>query len=103
MAEPRDIEASLADMDRKLRELQRELALVSRREDPEPAPAPEGGQTPHTIRVNEPGPVLEQATARVEELGRRIDELTRLRHELDEATRALIAENSRPSGGGPAR
>jgi prefoldin subunit 5 len=95
MAEPRDIEASLADMDRKLRELQRELALVSRRE--------EGGQTPHTNRVNEPGPVLEQATARVEELGRRIDELTRLRHELDEATRALIAENSRPSGGDPAR
>src|SRR3954451_17329176 len=101
MAEPRDIEASLADMDRKLRELQRELALVSRRE--EAPPPPEGGQTPHTIRVNEPGPVLEQATARVEELGRPIDELTRLRHELDEATTALIAETSRPSGGGPAR
>src|SRR4051794_38056085 len=102
MAEPRDIEASLADMDRKLRELQRELALVSRREEG-PPPPPGGGRTPHTIRVNEPGVVLEQAAARVEEVGGGIDELTGLRHELEEAPRALIAENSRPSGGGPAR
>jgi cell division septum initiation protein DivIVA len=40
MSERRDVQSSLADMDRKLRELQRELAMVSQRPEPAPASAP---------------------------------------------------------------
>lgn len=80
MTERRDLEASLAEMDRKLRELQRELALVSGQGSPAPTAPPAVG------------PVVEEAAARVSELGRRIDDLARLRDELDAATRALQAE-----------
>ena len=87
MSEPRDLEASLAEMDRKLRELQRELELVSRAEpDPAPGPAPAPPPAPEVERV------VEEAAARVSELGRRIDELAMLRDDLDRATQALRAE-----------
>jgi hypothetical protein len=100
MTDARDLESSLAEMDRKLRELQRELALVSQAEEPavppapEPAPAPE----PPPPEPSPPSPasdILEQAAARVAELSRRIDELARLRDDLDEATRGLQAEQKR--------
>jgi prefoldin subunit 5 len=89
MTDPRELESSLAEMDRKLRELQRELELLSRRPDqeqeppPAPPPAPPSGSTSEAI---------EQAAARVAELGRRIDALTDLRKELEEATSALREE-----------
>jgi hypothetical protein len=86
VTERRDLEASLAEMDRKLRELQRELALVSGQGAPaEPAPAPPAAAE----RV---AGVVEEAAARVSELGRRIDELARLRDDLDRATQALRSE-----------
>jgi hypothetical protein len=81
VSDRRDLEASLADLDRKLRELQSELAVVSR----SAAPAPPQEEPPPASTDE----VIEQATARVAELGRRIDDLARLRADLDEATRAL--------------
>jgi hypothetical protein len=92
----RDLEASLAEMDRKLRELQRELALVSPQageeaEEPEPAPPPQAPPAPPPV----PPAAIEQTTERVADLGRRIDELQRLREELDEATRALREDYDR--------
>ena len=96
MNDPRELEASLAEMDGKLRELQRELELLSRRPDeeeeapPPPPPAPPAGSTAGAI---------EQAAARVAELGRRIDSLSDLRKELEEATSALREEQRRASSG----
>jgi prefoldin subunit 5 len=89
MTDPRDLESSLDEMDRKLRELQRELELVSRRPEQEQEPSPPPPAAPSS------GPsagAIEQATARVAELGRRIDALTDLRKELEEATSALREE-----------
>lgn len=79
MTDRGDLEASLAEMDRKLRELQRELDLVARPESP----------GPESVEVEA---VVEEAAARVSELGRRIDELAALRDDLDRATQALRAE-----------
>ncbi|MDX6698139.1 MAG: hypothetical protein QOE65_1536 [Solirubrobacteraceae bacterium] len=93
MSEPRDLEASLAEMDRKLRELQRELALVAGGDDPA-AEAP-AASPPPPAPAPAPDPVarvVEEAAARVSELGRRIDELASLRDDLDRATQALRAE-----------
>jgi hypothetical protein len=45
MTDPRDLESSLAEMDRKLRELQRELALLSRPPGGEPELRPEPGRS----------------------------------------------------------
>jgi hypothetical protein len=110
----RDLEASLAEMDRKLRELQRELALVSPQaeEEPEdeapfftprpPRPAPPPPPPPSPAPASEAAAALEQATERVAELGRRIDELQRLREELDEATRALREDYDRAVPRAPA-
>ena len=92
MTDPRELESSLAEMDRKLRELQRELELLSQRPDqeqeppPSPSPAPPSGSTAGAI---------EQAAARVAELWRRIDALTDLRKELEQATSALLEEQRR--------
>ena len=86
MTERRDLEASLAEMDRKLRELQRELELVGRPE----AGAPQAG--PRDAERVEVEAVVEEAAARVSELGRRIDELAALRNDLDRATEALRTE-----------
>jgi prefoldin subunit 5 len=74
-----DLEARLAELDRKLRELQSELAAVSRSADSSPREEPPAS----------PDEVVEQAAARVAELGRRIDDLVRLRADLDEATEEL--------------
>ena len=89
-------------MDRKLRELQRELALVSGQGAP--------GTAPERPRELEPEPdpvagVVEETAARVAELGRRIDELSQLRDDLDRATQALRAEfrAARPPVAGPRR
>lgn len=95
MTDRGDLEASLAEMDRKLRELQRELDLVAR-----PEGAGGGGPAPVGDRPGGAGPgasgeveaVVEEAAARVSELGRRIDELAALRDDLDRATQALRAE-----------
>ena len=92
VTDPRELESSLAEMDRKLRELQRELELLSQRPDqeqetpPSPPSPPPSGSTAGAI---------EQAAARVAELGRRIDGLTDLRKELEEATTALREEQRR--------
>jgi hypothetical protein len=112
MTDPRDLEANLAEMDSKLRELQRELALLSRpsegepeREpdpepelelEPEPEPEPPG---PSAVPVS----AIEQAAARVAELGRRIDGLTDLRNELDRASRALREEQRRSTSSEPSQ
>jgi DNA repair exonuclease SbcCD ATPase subunit len=100
MTDPRELESSLAEMDRKLRELQQELALLSRRPEqeqeppPAPPPAPPPGSTAGAI---------EQAAARVAELGRRIDALTDLRKELEEATSALREEQRRAASSQPSQ
>ena len=100
MTDPRELESSLAEMDRKLRELQQELALLSRRPEqeqeppPAPPPAPPPGSTVGAI---------EQAAARVAELGRRIDALTDLRKELEEATSALREEQRRAASSQPSQ
>ncbi|MDX6669725.1 MAG: hypothetical protein QOI91_88 [Solirubrobacteraceae bacterium] len=97
MTDRRDLEASLAEMDRKLRELQRELELVSApsQEPAEPAHAPEPEPAPAPDPIES---VVEEAAARVGELGRRIDDLARLRDDLDGATQALRTEyRSRPA------
>ncbi|MDX6649829.1 MAG: hypothetical protein QOJ97_1780 [Solirubrobacteraceae bacterium] len=101
MTDRRDLEASLAEMDRKLRELQRELELVSApsQEPAEPEPAPQPAPAPEPEPAPDPiESVVEEAAARVGELGRRIDDLARLRDDLDGATQALRTEyRSRPA------
>ncbi|HVE68981.1 MAG TPA: hypothetical protein VNB64_10415 [Solirubrobacteraceae bacterium] len=100
MTDRRDLEASLAEMDRKLRELQRELELVGRPQSApggEAAPGEEAagggpGSAEAASRGIEVEAVVEEAAARVSELGRRIDELAALRTDLDRATEALRAE-----------
>jgi hypothetical protein len=87
MTDRRDLEASLAEMDRKLRELQRELELVSA-----PADAPSQAPPPPEPEPDPVAGVVEEAAARVSELGRRIDDLARLREDLDRATQALRAD-----------
>jgi hypothetical protein len=93
-----ELEASLAEMERRLRQLQADLSSVGagpasagaarRAAEPfagTPAPAP---------RRSAP---VDLAVERVEELGRRLDDLQGLRAELEEATRALRDE---VAGGG---
>ena len=89
MTDPRELESSLDEMDRKLRELQRELELLSRRPDQEQEPSPPPPAAPSSEST---AGAIEQATARVAELGRRIDALIDLRKELEEATSALREE-----------
>jgi hypothetical protein len=88
-------------MDRKLRELQRELELLSRPPEQEPEregeqeqepPPPPPPSPPNPPPAASPAGAIEQAAARVAELGRRIDALTDLRKELEEATSALREE-----------
>jgi hypothetical protein len=123
-----ELEASLAEIDRKLRDLQRELRVVvgsgtasepareavARAPDPEPPPPP----PPAPPRAPDPPPppppppppapepprsrLLDDTAERVAELGRRIDELQRLGEDLEEATRALQEEFSRTAGAGAA-
>jgi hypothetical protein len=92
MTDPRELESSLAEMDRKLRELQRELELLSRPAEDEPEPPPPPPPAPASAS---PGGEIEHAAARVAELGRRIDALVDLRKELDNATGALQEEQRR--------
>jgi hypothetical protein len=92
MTDPRELESSLAEMDRKLRELQRELELLSQRPDQEPETAPSPPSPPPSGTTAD---AIEEAAARVAELGRRIDGLTDLRKELEEATSALREEQRR--------
>ncbi|HEV7462126.1 MAG TPA: hypothetical protein VGN78_16455 [Solirubrobacteraceae bacterium] len=139
MTERRDVQSSLADMDRKLRELQRELAMVSRGPEetaasppaPEP-PAPAASSAapepppPPTIPTSPPPPpaappgapeasadaeaqaqaivadaraeaarIVDQAAARVAAIGEQIDELQRLRDDLQRSARALVDEYER--------
>jgi len=90
MTEPRDLEASLSEMNRKLHELQQELARLTEGAEPPPEPAPAPAANPEAE-------ALETATARVTELSRRIDELVELRKELENATRTLQEEHARAS------
>jgi hypothetical protein len=101
MTDPRDLESSLAEMDRKLRELQRELELLPR--PPEPGAGSEAERGPEPPPAALPPPpaappaaspagTIEHAAERVAELGRRIDALADLRKELDQATSALQEE-----------
>ena len=109
MTERRDVQSSLADMDRKLRELQRELAMVGRSpEQPAPAPVPEPPQPPAaapagaTVETDaqaeaivadaraEAARIVDQAGARVAAIGEQIDELQRLRDDLQRSARALV-------------
>jgi hypothetical protein len=96
MTDPRELEASLAEMDRKLRELQRELELLSRGPDHEQEPPPPPPPSPPSGSA---AGAIEQAAARVAELGRRIDALIDLRKELEDATSALRDEQRRAASG----
>ena len=104
-------------MDRKLRELQRELAMVGRRPDePAPPPAPEPPPPPpppapapteatgdadaqaQAIVAEaraEAARIVDQAAVRVEAIGEQIDELQRLRDDLQRSSRALVDEYER--------
>ena len=100
MTDPRHLESSLAEMDRKLRELQRELDLLSRppQEEEEPPPTP----PPSPPSVSAAG-AIEEAAARVDELGRRIDALADLRKELDIAASALREEQRQAASREPSQ
>ena len=94
-----ELEAGLAEIDRKLRDLQRELQAVTAR--PEPAPPEPAPPPPPPPPPPEPAPrsrLLDDTAERVSELSRRIDELQRLGEELEEATRALQEEFARSGG-----
>ena len=86
MTERRDLEASLAEMDSKLRELQRELAgLATVRDAGAASAAPPSAAPPRD-------------DGRIAELGRRVDRLAALCSEVQDATRSLRDE----LGGGAA-
>jgi hypothetical protein len=112
--ERRDVQSSLADMDRKLRELQRELAMVGRSpEEPAPPPVPDPPQPPLAAPAEaaaeaggraeaivadaraEAAHIVDQAAARVAAIGEQIDELQRLRDDLQRSARALVDEYER--------
>jgi hypothetical protein len=123
----RDVQSSLAEMDRKLRELQRELAMVSRPSDQAaptaPAPAnpdpPRAPEAPNTIADAEAeaqaivadaraeaARIVEEAAAGVAAIAGQIEEFQRLREELQRSATALIEEYERalrraPPGGAP--
>jgi hypothetical protein len=105
MQRPHDLESSLNEIDRRLRELQRELQVVAGREAPAPAPA-EPAEAPRWESRAAPGPgpqaarLIDDTADRVAELGRRIEELRRLGDELEDATRALQDELARSGGAG---
>ena len=104
------MQSSLADMDRKLRELQRELAMVGR--SPEEA-TPEAPQSPPQPATGAPAEadaqaqaivadaraeaahIVDQAAARVAAIGDQIDELQRLRDDLQRSVRTLVEEYER--------
>jgi hypothetical protein len=121
MTESRDVQSSLADMDRKLRELQRELAMVSRGPEgtafsppafsaPPPPPPPDTAPAPaaeaeaqaqakaQEIIADaraEAARIVGEAAERVAAIGRQIDELQRLRDELQRSAQALVEEYER--------
>jgi hypothetical protein len=101
MTERRDVQASLAEMDRKLRELQRELAMVSRptQTPPPPPEPPAAAETAAQAIVAEAraeaARIVDEAAARVAEIGEQIDELQRLREDLQRSARALVDEYER--------
>jgi hypothetical protein len=86
-------------MQRKLRELQRELASLSLPLEGAPEPAAPAPPPPPSPAAE----VVDQAAERVAELGRRIDSLVDLRHELDRATRSLQEEYGSAAGGESSR
>jgi len=102
---PHDLESSLAEIDRRLRELQRELQVVAGREAAQPDAAdpaeasrwdsrPDPGPGPEAARL------VDDTAERVAELGQRIEELRRLGAELEDATRALQDELARGGDAG---
>jgi hypothetical protein len=112
----RDVQSSLAEMDRKLRELQRELAMVSRpsdqaaptapaRADPDPSPAPKARNTIADAEAEaqaivadaraEAARIVEEAAAGVAAIAGQIEEFQRLREELQRSATALIEEYER--------
>jgi vacuolar-type H+-ATPase subunit H len=120
----RDVQSSLAEMDRKLRELQRELALVTRPAnqaaptqparpgagpDPASTPAPATApEAPHTVADAEAqaqaivadaraeaARIVEEAAAGVAAIAGQIEEFQRLREELQRSATALIEEYER--------
>ncbi len=118
----RDVQSSLAEMDRKLRELQRELAMVSRpseqapppappRADPAPPPAPEAPDTVADAEAQarrivadaraEAARIVDEAAAGVAAIGGQIDEFQRLREELQRSATALVEEYERALRRGP--
>jgi hypothetical protein len=85
--EPRDdLEASLGEIDRKLRDLQAELHVVGT-----PAAAPVARPEPAPAAASERPPAAppQPSDHRLEELAGRVEGLRRLSAELEDATRAL--------------
>ena len=103
---PYDLESSLAEIDRRLRELQGELQVVAGRERREAPVEPPSPPSPPRGRERNPEPapaaarMVDDTADRVAELGRRLEELRRLGTELEEATRALQEELARGGGVG---
>ena len=112
MDERRDVQASLADMDRRLREIQHELDLLSQpsqnppptsaTSDPPAAPAPpaapdaqaEADAIVARSRA-EAARIVDEAAEQVAAIGAQIDEFQRLRDELQRSAQALVAEYER--------
>ena len=131
-----DVHSSLAEIDRKLRELQRELSMFSGQPAPEtPAPASPPAPPARPVPAIPPRPaasapppppssppagpspegdpvvadaretaarILDDAGARIAEMGERIQELHRVYSELRRSAGALVEDFGRmPAGAGP--
>jgi hypothetical protein len=85
-----DLEASLAEIDRKLRDLQAELHVVG---TPEPAPAAPAEAPPPPPAEHPPedrlAPTEPPPEDRLAELAGRVEGLRQMSAELEDATRAL--------------
>jgi uncharacterized coiled-coil protein SlyX len=101
----RDVHDTLAEMDRRLGELQRDLAGVSSRSgtDRPPAPPPPPPQAREDLRGVEErlSRIAEEARQQADALAKRIDDLTGLRDELERSAAQLAdaAERARRAQG----
>jgi hypothetical protein len=101
---PSDLEASLAEIDRKLRGLQAELQVFAGgpgESEASPAEAPVAPSAPPASPPAGPSAPVDDLAERVTELSRRIDELQRLGEQLEAATKVLHDEFARGAAAPP--
>jgi hypothetical protein len=100
----RDVHDTLAEMDRRLSELQRDLAGVTSRPDAPPPPAPPPPPPPPADHEELRGVedrltrIAEEARLQADALAKRIDELTGLREELERSASQLADAAERARG-----